>query len=402
MNKLIKNALEKLSDKFAKIDEIALNNQAKVLRAFSQNKVALRHFSGTSGYGYDDAGRDTLSNLVASIFNAESAIASPLLASGTHAITVALFGLLRQNDVMLSITGEVYDTLQEVVLGKDVNSLADIGVKYEVISLLNDSFDSDKILNYISTSVPRIIYIQRSRGYEMRSAISNDKIKDIVNKVRKVAPNIIVMVDNCYGEFVEELEPTDVGADIVVGSFIKNFGGGLAPSGGYIAGKNELIKRISYRLTSSGIGQEVGSYAYGYKDFYQGIFLAPHVVAQAVKITQLFSYVLSNLGYEVLPSPNQINYDIVCSIKFNNKDKLISFCQAIQRISPIDSFVTPMPWAMPGYADQVIMSAGCFIQGASIELSCDAPIKPPYVVYMQGGLTLEHGILALEEVLKTL
>lgn len=400
MNELIKTHIEKCSARFAEIDAAALHNQKKVLDAFRKNRVALRHFNGTSGYGYDDEGRDNLARVFADVFHTEKAIVSPLLTSGTHAITVALFGLVKSGDVILSITGNPYDTLHGVINGTN-GSLADYGVKFYSVPLSDGKIDCDKVTEAIKKYCPSVIYIQRSRGYEWRDAFSTEDIFKAVQCVRSVT-DACIAVDNCYGEFVETSEPTDAGADVVIGSLIKNPGGSIAPTGGYIAGKAKYIDKIAGRLTAPTVGTEVGSYAAGYRTFYQGLFLAPHVVAQSLKTAVLFSSVLGSLGYDVKPLPDEKFYDIVCSIRFGEKQKLIDFVQAIQYVSPVDSYVTPEPWAMPGYDDEVIMAAGCFVQGASIELSCDGPVRPPYIAYLQGGITFEHGIIALEKVLENL
>ncbi len=400
MNELIRTHIEKCSARFAEIDAAALHNQKKVLDAFRKNRVALRHFNGTSGYGYDDEGRDNLARVFADVFHTEKAIVSPLLTSGTHAITVALFGLVKSGDVILSITGNPYDTLHGVINGTN-GSLADYGVKFYSVPLSDGKIDCDKVTEAIKKYCPSVIYIQRSRGYEWRDAFSTEDIFKAVQCVRSVT-DACIAVDNCYGEFVETSEPTDAGADVVIGSLIKNPGGSIAPTGGYIAGKTKYIDKIAGRLTAPTVGTEVGSYAAGYRTFYQGLFLSPHVVAQSLKTAVLFSSVLGSLGYDVKPLPDEKFYDIVCSIRFGEKQKLIDFVQAIQYVSPVDSYVTPEPWAMPGYDDEVIMAAGCFVQGASIELSCDGPVRPPYIAYLQGGITFEHGIIALEKVLENL
>lgn len=403
MDNRIRYALEQTKDVFTRLDEISLHNQGKVIDAFTANSVALRHFNGTSGYGMDDAGRDTLCKIVADIFGSEKAIVSPLIASGTHAISLALFGVLRPNDVVLSITGQPYDTLQDIIYKDGIGSLKDFGVQFCTIDLLSDGgFDFDKIENFVAKNNIKMIYMQRSRGYAWRSALSIAQIEQACRFVKKVSPSSMIFCDNCYGEFVEKLEPTQVGVDLCAGSFIKNIGGGIAPTGGYVVGREGLIDLVAGRLTAPSIGAEVGSYQPGYRLFYQGIFMAPHVVNQALKTSTLFSCALAECGYEVTPKVGEHLGDIVCSIKMNDPDKAIKFCQAIQSVSPVDGFVKPEPWEQPGYSDKVIMAAGCFVQGASIELSCDGPIRPPYTVYLQGGLTLEHGILALEKVLQNL
>lgn len=392
---IINNAENKLQNFYKELENTAFLNQKKVLEAFQNNNVALRHFSGTSGYGYDDIGRDTLCKVFADIFHSEAAIVSPLIASGTHALTLALFGILRPNDKMLAISGSPYDTLLSVINGKNIGSLKDFGVKYEEISLKNNNFDFEAIEKSIKCEIPKLIFIGRSRGYEWRDALSVEKIGKAIDFIKNIDKNIVVMVDNCYGEFMDILEPTDVNTDMMVGSLIKNPGGGLAPTGGYIAGKESVIEQVAFRLTSPSIGMEIGSYTGGYRQFYQGIFLAPHTTMNATKGSALFAQVFSDLGYEVCPEPTAKCNDTVRSIKFNTKDELISFIQSIQKASPIDSNVLPMPWAMPGYDDEVIMAAGTFVAGASIELSADSPIKEPYIAYVQGGLTYEHVKLAV-------
>lgn len=383
---------------FKTIDnDIALFNQKKVLDAFREHRVAARHFSCTSGYGYDDVGRDTLCNLFATIFKAESAIVSPNLVSGTHALTVALFGLLRPNDTLLCVTGAPYDTLREVIGGDNIGSLKDYQVKYDEIPLKDYQIDYDAIGEYLSQTEPKVIMITRSRGYEWRDALSIEDIEKTINFIRKYAKNSVIMIDNCYGEFIDKREPTEVGADICVGSLIKNAGGGIAPTGGYVVGKKEWVDQVAYRLTAPSIGMEVGSYNSSYMPFYEGLFIAPVTVANAVKGTVLASIALELMGFEVKPSPKVLPKDVICSIKFNTKEELITFIQGVQYSSPVDSYVTPEPWAMPGYDHEVIMAAGTFVQGASIELSADAPIKEPYIAYLQGGLTYQHFKIALTE-----
>lgn len=386
---IVNKAQEKLAKQFAETEEISTFNQLKVLNAFQQNSVGLRHLSQTNGYGYDDIGRDTLCKIFADVFKCESAIVSPLIVSGTHALTLALYGVLRPGDEMLAITGSPYDTLKEVITGEGNGSLKDFKVSYRQLDLKNGKIDLEKIKEYIKDKT-KLIFIGRSRGYEWRDALSVEEIAQAVKEIRAVKSDVCIMVDNCYGEFMDYSEPTEVGVDIMAGSLIKNPGGGLAPSGGYVLGKKKYIDLVAGRLTSPSIGMEVGSYAYGYKDFYQGLFIAPHVVANAVKGSMLLGQVFSDLGFETMPLPGQKCRDIIRSIKFDTKEQLIDFCRAIQQASPIDSNVVPFPWDMPGYEDQVIMAAGTFVAGASIELSADAPIREPYIAYMQGGLTYEH------------
>lgn len=399
--KLIKECEQSLSDVFEKIDEISLYNQEKVLNIYRENRVSARHFAQTNGYGYDDIGRDTLNQIFAQVFNTEKAIVSPNLTCGSHALALCLLGILNKSGMsMLSITGKPYDTLDEVIFGvengEDYGSLKALGVNYSQIDLNDDgTFKEQEILSALKESAPTLIFIQRSRGYLWRGAMSVNDIGAIISKIREVNTTSIIMVDNCYGEFTDVIEPTHVGADITAGSLIKNLGGGIAPTGAYICGKEHLINKIAHRYTSPSLLLEVGSYAASYQPFYQGLFLAPHVVAQSMKASALTACVMRKLGYDVLPKEGEVPRDIVASVKLNDKDVLIKLCEIIQAYSPVDSFVTPVPWDMPGYTSQIIMSAGTFVQGASIELSCDAPIKPPYTLYIQGGLTLEHAKVAL-------
>lgn len=392
--------IDKIEKKLARIysyfDEIALKNQEKVLKALQENKIATRHFAGTTGYGYDDIGRDSLGKVFANVFGAESAVVSPHITCGSHAIAIVLFGLLRPGDTMLSIAGKPYDTLDETIFGvegENRGSLKDLGIDYKQVDLKNDELDYKKIIADLKELQPKMVFLQRSRGYNWRNAISIDDIEKCADVVKKYSPNSIFVVDNCYGEFVAEKEPTEVGADIIVGSLIKNPCGGLASTGAYIAGKQKFVEMISYRLTSPSLGTEVGSYEKGYREFYQGLFLAPHIVCQAIKGAYLIGEVLADKGYEVMPKSNEVAGDIIQSIKFNDENAMISFIQDIQKFSPIDSDAVPMPWDMPGYLDPIIMAAGTFVSGASIELSSDGPVKPPYVAYFQGALTYEHAKL---------
>lgn len=401
IDNLIENVKDQLKPQFAECDDIALFNQNKVLEAFRKNKIALRHFNATTGYGYDDAGRDTLNRLFADTFGAEDALVSPYFTTGTHTISTALFGLLRPGDTLLSISGAPYDTLIDVISGNNIGSLKDFGVDYRQVNLTeNGKFDNIKIKDSLQ-SPHSVIYIQRSRGYSFRNAFTVEDIENIIKFVRGFSSAPII-VDNCYGEFTQKKEPTEVGADLIMGSLIKNPGGGLAPTGGYIAGKADLIKQIAFRMTAPGVGSEVGSYAFGYRLFYQGFFMAPHITMQAVKSALTFSKVFRTLGYNAMPFDNTVMSDIICSIKFDSKEQLVSFIQSVQYVSPIDSFVTPYPWDMPGYADQVIMAAGAFVQGSSIELSADSPIKEPYVAYLQGGLTYEHALIAIKKCVQSI
>ena len=401
-NKLfIESCEEKLKDKFKVVDDTAYFNQVKVLKAFEECRIALRHFNGSTGYGYDDEGRDTLGKLYALSFGAEAGIVSPHLLSGTHALTVALFGLLRPNDTLLCISGMPYDTIRGVIFGENNGSLKDFGVKFDYCGLKNGEFDCELIKEKLDKSV-KVVYIQRSRGYELRDALSCDEIKKACEFVRKLGFNGCIFVDNCYGEFVEAKEPTEIGVDIIVGSLIKNAGGGLAPTGGYICGKQNYIDLIGKRLTAPSIGLEVGSYASGYQYFYQGLFMAPHTVAQALKSTLLIGQAMSELGYINYPEMSKTPYDITRAIQFDSAEKMINFIREVQYASPVDSYVCCEPWDMPGYDEKIIMAAGTFVAGASIELSADGPVKPPYIVYFQGGLTYEHGKYALQRILEKL
>ena len=396
-----------LKDQYARLEDIALYNQKKVLDAYKNQSIQARHMFGTTGYGYDDIGRDTLCKLYADIFHAESAIVSPNIVSGTHALTLMLFGVLRPGDKLLAVSGMPYDTLTDVILAENKGSLRDFGVKFDKIDLktnpdLTPEFDYDAIENALKYEKIKAVFAARSNGYSLRQAISVENVEKLIKFVKKISPETLVLIDNCYGEFVEKIEPTDVGADLIAGSLIKNIGGGIAPTGGYIAGKSSLVEQVSYRLTAPSLGMEEGSYAYGYLPYYQGLFLAPSAVKNALKGSLLFAKTYSKLGFETLPRDDMKPYDIVTSIKLGSEDKLIDFCGAIQEISPIDSNVKPLPWDMPGYQNQVIMAAGAFVQGSSIELSADSPIKEPYIVYVQGGLTYEHAYLAVLHTLETL
>lgn len=388
---------EKLTSLFKRIDDIAFYNQKKVLKAFNEARVNTQCFAGSTGYGYGDLGRETLAKVYASVFGGESAIVSPLLTCGTHAISTVLYGLLRGGDVMLSVSGQPYDTILSTIFGKDNNSLEELGVKYKQIDLLqNSEFDYPKIEKMVKKLKPKMVYIQRSRGYSERNAISPYKMKNLFDLVKKLSPKTFIVVDNCYGEFVDKIEPTDVGADVVVGSLIKNAGGGLASTGGYIVGTQKAIDLIATRFTNPSLKTEVGSYEFGYRVYFQGFFLAPHIVAQSLKGACLIGQIMQDLGYKVIPSNEVIPQDIVKSVVFGNQEDLIKFVQTVQSISPVESYVTPYPWDMPGYDDKVIMAAGTFVSGSSIELSCDGPIREPYIAYFQGGLTYEH-VKALAE-----
>ena len=400
IQQLIEESERSLAPQFHRLEQIAYHNQKKVLQAFQNNRIALRHFAPTSGYGYGDEGRDTLGALFADIFGAEAGIVSPNILSGTHALTVGLFGLLCTGDTLFSIAGDPYDTLHEVIAGKGIGSLADYGIAFKKCDLIEGEFDYDGIRRGLSDPSVKVVFIQRSRGYEWRDALSQKQIAAACAFVRECGFAGCIFVDNCYGEFVEETEPTQSGADVAVGSLIKNPGGGIAPTGGYIVGKRAFVERIACRLTAPSIGAEVGSYMYGYQSFYQGVFLAPHVVCQALKGGLLIGACLTKLGFETSPAVTQPPYDITRAIRFRTREELIAFIQAVQEASPVDSFVQLEPWDMPGYESEVIMAAGCFVQGASIELSADAPVREPYIAYFQGGLTYEHCRYALEKILE--
>lgn len=387
----LQEAEDKLKDAFKRIEEIAFINQKKVIDAFNEFKVSSQCFYGSTGYGYNDIGRDTLAKIYAKVFGGESAIVSPLLTCGTHAITTVLFGLLGAGDTMLTITGLPYDTIHDSIFGKSNASLEAIGVKYKQIDLLEDSsFDKEKILKEVKKTKPKMVYLQRSRGYSNRKALSPFDMKPLFDEIKKISPQSFIVVDNCYGEFVDVIEPTNVGADVIVGSLIKNAGGGLAPTGGYIVGSEKAIDLISNRFTNPSLKLETGSYEMGYRLFYQGFFIAPHIVSQALKGSLLVGQVMQDKGYKIIPSNDEKPQDIIKSIIFNTADELIKFVQTVQTISPVDSYVLPLPWDMPGYSDKVIMAAGTFVSGASLELSCDSPIRSPYIAYFQGGLTYEH------------
>ncbi len=398
----IENCERKIGNKFKAVDEVAYFNQIKVLNAFRECNVAVRHFNGTTGYGYGDEGRDVLGKLYAISFGAESGIVSPHLLSGTHALTVALFGLLRPNDTLFCISGMPYDTIRGVIFGDGNGSLKDFGVKFSCCDLNKDGkFDYELIKKKFDKSV-KVVYIQRSRGYELRDAFSCEEIGEACKFIRGLGFEGCIFVDNCYGEFVEKCEPTEVGADIIVGSLIKNAGGGLAPTGGYVCGKEKYVDLIGKRLTAPSIGLEVGSFESGYRIFYQGLFAAPHTVAQALKCSLLIGQAMGELGFKNFPELDKTPHDITRAIQFDSAEKMVNFIREVQYASPVDGFVTCEPWAMPGYDDDIIMAAGTFVSGASIELSADGPVKPPYIAYFQGGLTYEHGKYALERILNKL
>ena len=385
-----------LKERFEEIDGVAEYNQLKVIKAMQEARVSDIHFAGTTGYGYNDLGRDTLEEVYARAFHGEDALVRPQLISGTHALTVALSGNLRPGDEILSPVGKPYDTLEEVIGIRDsVGSLKEFGITYSQVDLLPDgSFDFEGIRKAINERT-KLVEIQRSKGYATRPTLSVARIGELISFIKSIKPDVICMVDNCYGEFVETLEPTDVGADMIVGSLIKTPGGGLAPIGGYIVGRKDCIERAAYRLTAPGLGKEVGASLGVSQSLYQGLFLAPTVVAGALKGAVFAANLYEKLGFGVVPNGSESRHDIIQAITFGTPEGVIRFCEGIQAAAPVDSFVTPEPWAMPGYDSDVIMAAGAFIQGASIELSADAPIKPPYAVYFQGGLTWYHAKLGI-------
>lgn len=399
---IIERAEVKAQNIFKELDKIALFNQEKVLDAFRKEEIAERHLKGSSGYGYGDIGKEALCKLYADVFHTESALVSPLIANGTHALTITLFGLLRAGDTLYSVSGAPYDTLQGVIKGTG-GSLREYGINYKETALKNGEFDYDEIRKTLKGDLTiKVVFVTRSRGYSERDAFSSKKIGEITSFVKGINQNLIVFVDNCYGEFCDYYEPTDFGVDILAGSLIKNIGGGIAPTGGYIAGKANLVEDCANRLTAPGLGNEVGSYIIGYANYFEGLFLAPTVVRNAIKGSVLVAFALQELGFETTPKADSLCNDIIRSIRFNTKEELISFIQTIQQYSPIDSNVLPIPYDMPGYEDQVIMAAGTFVAGASIELSADAPIKEPYIAYLQGGITYEHVKIALRGILKHL
>lgn len=389
---LAKKSEEKCKEAFERIDEVCAFNENKVLKAFADNRISASHLMGTTGYGYDDMGRDTLDKVFAQSFGAEDALVRHSFVSGTHALTVALFGVLRTGDTLVAVTGAPYDTLEEVIgiRGEGNGSLKDYGINYRQVDLLeNGKPDIETIRKEVVGA--RVAHIQRSRGYSFRPSLTVDEIGEIIATIKSVSPDTIVFVDNCYGEFVEKKEPTEVGADLIVGSLIKNPGGGIAETGGYIAGKSHLIEQCAYRLTSPGIGREAGCSLNQNRSLYMGFFYAPSVVANAVKVSIFATALLSELGFDVYPRYDEYRTDIIAAISLGNAEKMVAFCQGIQKGSPIDAYVSPEPWAMPGYESEVIMAAGAFTMGSSIELSADGPLREPYAVWLQGGLTYNTG-----------
>ena len=391
------NIIAGLKERFEKIDETAEYNQMKVINAMQKNHVAEMHLNGTSGYGYNDDGRDTLEQVYADIFKAEAALVRPQIICGTHALNIALSSNLRPGDELLSPVGKPYDTMDEIIGNRpSKGSLAEYGVSYRQVDLLADgSFDYENIKKAINEKT-KLVTIQRSKGYASRPTLSVERIGELISFIKEIKPDVICMVDNCYGEFVERIEPTEVGADMIVGSLIKNPGGGLAPCGGYIAGTKECVEQAAYRLSSPGLGKEVGATIGGVnKEFYQGLFLAPTVVAGALKGAIFAANAYEKLGFKVVPDGKEERYDIIQAVELRSAKGLIAFCKGIKAAAPVDSFVTPEPWAMPGYDDDVIMAAGAFVQGSSIELSADGPLREPYAAYFQGGLTWYHAKLGI-------
>ena len=401
LDEILNNVDDELKEAFDNIDRQCFKNSEKVLNAFIKNKISDTCFNETTGYGYNDFGRSKVEDVFSDVLGSESSLVRNQFISGTHALTVTLFGLLRPNDVMLSISGKPYDTLDSVIGFNDNNSsLKSFGIIYEEMDLVNDDFNYDEIESYLSKRTPKIIYIQRSKGYSTRKSICIEKIEKVVNCIRNINKNIPIVVDNCYCEFVEDKSPIEVGANIIVGSLIKNLGAGIVSNGAYVSGDANLVEQISERLTSPGQGSEVGPSLGANKDFLRGLYFAPSVVAASLKTAVLTSYIMEKLGYGVEPKYNEDRVDIVQNIIFNDKEKLIKYVQAIQAFSPIDSYVLPEPSDMPGYEDKVIMASGAFTQGSSIELSCDGPIRSPYIAYQQGALSYEYGKIAVINAIK--
>lgn len=398
-----KKCEEEIKTELKKIDDICMFNSMKVLNAFHEENISEIHFNTSTGYGYNDIGRDKIEDVYKRIFKCEDALIRTQFISGSHALTVCLFGLLRPNDTLLSITGKPYDTLDEVIgITPNDSSLKSFGVKYEQIDLVDNNFDFKKIEERLNKDFVKVIEIQRSKGYSTRKSISIESVEEVIKLIKKVSPKTIVMIDNCYCEFVSYKEPTEVGADVAVGSLIKNLGGGITPNGAYIVGKKDLINLVAERLTVPGQGKEVGPSLGFNKQILQGLFLAPLVVANSLKTAIFTSKIMETLGYDVEPKYNEERVDIVQNIIFNNKDDLINYCKGIQKSSAIDSNSIPVPTPTPGYDDEVIMASGSFTQGSSIEFSCDGPIRPPYIAYQQGSLTYEYGKLGVLTAIKEL
>ncbi|MCV9887759.1 methionine gamma-lyase family protein [Metabacillus halosaccharovorans] len=397
LSPMVEKVEKKIQPIHLEIDKISELNQFKVLKSFQQHRVSDSHFIPTTGYGYDDIGRDTLEKIYADVFGGEAGLVRPQIISGTHAISIALFGVLRPGDELLYITGKPYDTLEEIVgiRGSGIGSLKEFQIDYQTVELKKDGAVDYDAVKHAVTNKTKMIGIQRSKGYATRPSFTIAEIREMIKFVKSLKEDIVIFVDNCYGEFVEELEPCHVGADLMAGSLIKNPGGGLAKTGGYLVGRQDLIEACSYRMTSPGIGAEAGASLYSLQEMYQGFFLAPHVVGQALKGAVFTSGFLEELGLKTSPMWNSTRTDLIQSVQFDDPDMMVAFCQAIQYSSPINSHVTPYPNYMPGYEDDVIMAAGTFIQGASIELSADGPIRAPYVAYVQGGLTYTHVKIAV-------
>ncbi|WXB94437.1 methionine gamma-lyase family protein [Bacillus sp. FJAT-52991] len=394
---MVEEMERQISDVHRTIEHQAESNQFRVLRSFQNHQVSDFHFTPSTGYGYDDIGRDTLEKIYAEVLGGESALVRPQIISGTHAISIALFGVLRPGDELLYITGNPYDTLEEIVgiRGNGNGSLKEFGISYKSVPLLDNGYPDYSAIKAAIQPNTKMIGIQRSKGYAVRPSFTIKEIEEMIRFVKEINSEIIVFVDNCYGEFTEDREPCHVGADLIAGSLIKNPGGGLAKTGGYIAGKKEVVESCSYRMTSPGIGAEAGASLYSLQEMYQGFFLAPHVVAESLKGAVFTAAILEKLGMTTMPKWNEKRTDLIQAVQFNDRDKMVSFCQAIQFASPVNSHVTPYPSYMPGYEDDVIMAAGAFVQGASIELSADGPLRPPYAAYVQGGLTYSHVKIAV-------
>ena len=402
IEQLIASAEEELKESFARIDANEEVRTRRILDSFRRHGVSYRHFAPSTGYGYDDIGRDTLEKIFADVFHTEAALMRPHVASGTAALSLTLFGLTRPGERILSATGMPYDTLLGVIgTGADTppGSLKEMGVGFDCVELKDGRIDTEAVESAL-TERTTLVIAQRSRGYAWRPSLFPEDFRELADLLHTRHPGVALMVDNCYGEFVRENEPTDCGADVCVGSLIKNPGGGIAPTGGYVAGKAALVERVACRLTAPGLGRELGSYAASYRPFYQGLFMAPHTVAQALKTALLTSRVFENLGIETSPASTETRADIIQAVKMGTPERLVAFCQGLQTASPVDSMALPEPWDMPGYEDPVVMAAGTFVAGASIELSADGPIRPPYTAYMQGGLTYTHGKIALTEALE--
>lgn len=402
--KLVDEIEEKLADKFREIDKIREYNEIKVIKAMQSERLSQAHFSDSSGYGYGDMGRDKVESIFSKVFKGEDSLVRSAISSGTHALSLTLFGLLNYGDKMLAITGHPYDTLQEVIgiKGKEKGTLIERGVTYDMVDLINQEINYEEVKNKLRKDSYKLVLIQRSTGYTERKALSIDEIQKAIKVIREVDKDVIIMVDNCYGEFTETREPLEVGADVMVGSLIKNPGGGIALSGGYITGKKEIIERVSNYLYAPGLGKETGLSFGQTRPMLQGLYFAPYVTMEAVKTAILFQYTYNSLGYKVIPSINSERSDIICAIQLGRPELVIDFCKAIQKASTVDSYVDPTPWEMPGYQDKIIMATGGFVDGSSIEISADGPLREPYIVYYQGGLTLAQGRLALYMTLEAL